>query len=251
MKFSVIIPSLNQEKFIESTLLNLKEIKEQAIKHNLQMEYLLFDSESGPKTIDIINKHKDLFNLIEIKKDKGQYDAINKGIDKITGDYWTWLNTDDLLDTEGFFKLTQEIKSNNLPDYVYGDVKVIDEHDRNITVSGSGMITIDKLVGKDASVSQPGSFFRTSFTKQLGKLEPYQFAFDYEYILRVLKNNGRVVKLPFIVSKFRYYKNSKSGSRSVTFLTEQALISKLYGRQFFSKLTFMLYLRILKRKLFN
>lgn len=251
MKFSIIIPSYNQDKFIERTLQNIRGIKEQSIKHGIEIECLLFDSESNPKTQEIIERSKDILDLIEIKKDQGQYDAINKGLDKINGDYWTWLNTDDLLDTEGFFKLAEEIKINNLPDYIYGDVKLIDENDKNISVASSGMITLQKLVNTDASISQPGSFFKTAFTKPLGKLEPYKYAFDYEFILRILKNNARVVKLPFIVSRFRYYSDSKSGSQSALFLIEQAAISKLYGRKFFSKLTFVLSLRILKRRLFN
>ena len=251
MKFSIIIPSYNQDKFIEKTLQNVRKIKDLAIKRDLRVECLLFDSESNEKTLSIINNYKSMFEILEIKKDDGQADAINKGVDKMSGDYWTWLNTDDLLDSDGFFKLADEIKANNMPDYIYGDVKLIDDEGKNIGIAGSGMITCDKLVNKDASISQPGSFFKTSFTRSIGKLSDYKFAFDYEYVLRTIKENGRIVKLPFVVSQFRYYKHSKSGSKSPLFLIEQAKISKLYGRKFFSTLTFKLYIRILKRKLFN
>ena len=82
-------------------------------------------------------------------------------------------------------------------------------------------------------------------------LSNYRFAFDYEYILRILKNKGKVVKLDTIVAQFRYYQESKSGSQDARFLMEQLEIAKLYGSSAISKLSLMLRLRILKRKLMN
>ena len=108
MKLSIIVPSFNQELFIADTLKNLVEIKQKAIEKGIGFEILIFDSESNKKVQDIITEFKGFIDFIEIKKDLGQYDAINKGIKKCTGDYWTWLNTDDLLDIDGFFKIVDD-----------------------------------------------------------------------------------------------------------------------------------------------
>jgi len=250
VKFSIIIPSYNQDNFIEETLLNVKAIKEEGTRRGIEIECLLFDSESNSKTQEILSRHKALFDVLEIKKDKGQYDAINKGIEKCSGDYWTWLNTDDLLDIAGFFKLADEVKKTQ-PDYIYGDVTIIDANGKEVKTGTSGMITLSGLVNKDPSISQQGSFFKTSFSKKIGLLEPYQFAFDYEYVLRVLKNGGKVHKVPYVVAKFRYYAASKSGSQTPVFLIEESRISKKYGRKILSRLSLMLNLRIIKRKIFN
>jgi hypothetical protein len=115
----------------------------------------------------------------------------------------------------------------------------------------SGVISLFSLTNKDASISQPGSFFRTEFTKKIGLLSEFKFAFDYEYVLRILKNNGKIKKLDTIVAKFRYYDDSKSGSQDYRFLKEQLNIAEMYGSHFFSKLSLMLRMRILKRKIFN
>ena len=54
MKFSIIVPSFNQELFIADTLKNLVEIKQKAIEKGIGFEILIFDSESNKKVQDII-----------------------------------------------------------------------------------------------------------------------------------------------------------------------------------------------------
>jgi glycosyltransferase involved in cell wall biosynthesis len=198
----------------------------------------------------VFEKYTNSIDILKVEADNGQYDAINKGLAYVTGEYWTWLNTDDLIDKQGFLKIINYLKSNTV-DYIYGDIETIDEYGKSIATGSSGQISLKSLTNQDASISQPGSFFRTEFTNKIGNLSEYRFAFDYEYILRILKNKGVVVKLNAVVAQFRYYKQSKSGSQDARFLIEQLSIAKQYGCPFFSKLSLMLRLRILKRKLVN
>jgi len=250
MRFSVIIPSYNQIKFIEATMKNIVDIKQLCREHNTELEVIIIDNCSIPEVKAVFENYKNSIDVLKIEPDKGQYDAINKGLNYVTGEYWTWLNTDDLLDRKGFLEILNYTKKHQV-DYIYGDIEIIDEFGKSISIASSGKISLDSLTTKDASISQPGSFFRTEFTKKIGLLTNYQFAFDYEYILRILKNNGNVVKLDAIVAKFRYYQESKSGSQDARFLMEQLNIAKLYGCKSLSKLSLMLKLRILKRKLLN
>ena len=249
MRFSVIIPSYNQFQFIESTLQNIVALKKLCLENNHEMEVILFDNNSNEQTQRIIQNYATHIDVLNIESDKGQYEAINKGLKHVTGDYWTWLNTDDLIDLHGFLAICNYLK-NNQPDYIYGDIELIDASGKPLSSATSGAITLSKLTIQDASISQPGSFFKTSFTNKIGNLQPYRFAFDYEYILRILKNNGTVVHIKDIVSQFRYYEQSKSGSKDPRFLIEQWQIAKLYGSRFYNKLFIILILRIIKRKLF-
>ncbi len=249
--FSIIIPSFNQDKYIRETLENLAQLKKEAIKKGIQIQLVLVDNCSNQETATIIDDYKDIIDNLFIEKDKGQYDAINKGLRVVAGDYWTWLNTDDLIDLEGFFKIAELVEKNSSLDYVYGNVGYIDENSKFYKSYSSGTLSLDALVSADASISQPGSFIKTSFSSKIGELAAYHFAFDYEYILRCFKNNAKAEKLEINVAYFRYYNSSKSGSKNYRFLKEQMTISKLYGRKLFSKLTFMLSVRVIKRMLFN
>jgi glycosyltransferase involved in cell wall biosynthesis len=246
MKFSIIIPSFNQDQFIERTFENLKELKERAATDNVIIELLLFDNCSNEKVQNIIKKYNPVFDFIEIKQDKGQYDAINKGIAMATGNYWSWLNTDDLIDIEGFLKLVAILRNDNMIDYIYGGVRYINENEDFVKDIKAYDISLNRLINISPGISQPGSFFKKEFTDKIGILGNYSCCFDYEFILRILKNNGKIKACNFIVSNFRYYKDSKTGSIIPVFVKEQLKISKNYGRNVFSQLTLIAYLRLVK-----
>ncbi|MEO6303329.1 MAG: glycosyltransferase [Bacteroidia bacterium] len=250
MKFSIIVPSFNQEHFIEDTLKNLAEIKQKAKEKNIQVEILVFDSESNKNVQASIQKYKEHLDYVEIKKDLGQYDAINKGILKSTGDYWTWLNTDDLMNWEGFFKLYKTLEQDPTIDYIYGGVNYIDEKGMITKRYDSYPLDFKTLYSHTPAIFQPGSFFKKAFTDKIGVLKPFQCCFDYEYVLRCFQNNANIYRCDFIVSDFRMYKTSKTGSITPVFIKEQLEISKNYGRKWYHFLTGFSYLRLLKHFLF-
>ncbi len=250
MTFSIIVPSFNQDDFIEQTLRNLVEIRKKAAEKQIRTEILLFDSESNPRVQAILEKYKNELDYLEIKKDKGQYDAINKGIATCTGQYWTWLNTDDLLDVDGFLKIAGILEKHPEVDYIYGGVTYINEHEQVIKTVDPWNLSMDLLVKQQPAIFQPGSWFKKSFTDNIGLLAPYLCCFDYEYILRLLKNKAVFYTCHFPVSKFRYYATSKTGSKTVQFIREQLSISGLYGRTWYNYLSVFLRLRLVKHFLF-
>ena len=250
MKLSIIVPSYNQDEYIAYTLKNLAEIKKKAAVVGIFIEILVFDSESNERVQQIILDFQLTIDFIEIKKDKGQYDAINKGILKCSGDYWTWLNTDDLLDIDGFFKLVDVLTANSSIDYIYGGVTYINEKGETLKTVDTWKLSLDQLVTEEPAIFQPGSFFKKSFTDKIGLLKSYQCCFDYEYILRCFKYNANVYQCNYAVSQFRYYKTSKTGSITPIFIREQLIISKDYGRKWYHYLSSFSKLRLLKHLLF-
>lgn len=250
MKFSIIVPSYNQDKYIGATLNNLRQLKELALQLQVEIEVLLFDSESNEGVQKEIEKYRSVIDVLEIKKDKGQYDAINKGVAKLSGDYWTWLNTDDLLDLEGFKKVFEILSNDATIDYIFGGIEYIDENGKKYKSVTAHQLTLDLLVHRKPGVFQPGSFFKTEITNKVGLLGDYRCCFDYEYILRLLKAGAKFYKCDFTLAEFRFYDDSKSGSIIPVFLSEQLAISKKYGRNLLSFNTRFLYLRLLKHKIF-
>jgi glycosyltransferase involved in cell wall biosynthesis len=251
MKFSIIIPSFNQDQFIADTFENVKQLKIRAAEFGIDIEILIFDSCSNEKVLEKINIYKNIFDFIEIKKDRGQYDAINKGIKKISGEYWTWLNTDDLINIDGFLKIAEILNADPTIDYIFGNINHISESGGFIKEIPAVNLTIDHLVNVNPGIFQPGSFFKKSFTDKIGLLEPYSCCFDYEYILRILTKNGIIVKCNFAVAEFRLHKGSKTGSVIPVFIREQMIISKKYGRKLFSWHLLIAKLRLLKHNYFK
>lgn len=250
MKLSIIIPSYNQHLYIEETLKNVIEIKRLASLKGIDVEVLLFDSNSNEMVQSVIAKYKSFLDYIEIEKDKGQYDAINKGIQKSTGDYWSWLNTDDTLDLAGFMKTAEILQQLPQIDYIYGAIDYIDEKSNFIRAFPAYKIDMNTLVKKTPGIFQQGSFFKKSFTNKIGLLKNFNCCFDYEYVLRCLSNNANMYVCDFKVANFRQHNVSKTGSLTPVFIKEQLIISKNYGRKAWHYLSWFSKLRLVKHKLF-
>ncbi|WP_075222855.1 glycosyltransferase family 2 protein [Acuticoccus yangtzensis] len=90
-KISIIVPSFNQRQYVEETILSI-------VNQNYpNLEIIVFDAGSTDGTLDVFERYKSHFDVFVVEPDKGQSDAINKGMSRATGDLLYWLNTDDML----------------------------------------------------------------------------------------------------------------------------------------------------------
>ena len=90
MKVSIITVCYNSEKTIEKTI---KSVLSQNYK---DIEYIIIDGGSTDNTINIVNKYKQKIDIFKSEKDRGIYDAINKGIKYSTGSVISILHSDDI-----------------------------------------------------------------------------------------------------------------------------------------------------------
>ena len=90
-KISIVTVSFNAVKTIEQTILSVINQTYENI------EYIIIDGGSTDGTIDIIKKYEDQISYWVSEKDKGIYDAMNKGIDIATGDYVYFIQSADVL----------------------------------------------------------------------------------------------------------------------------------------------------------
>src|SRR5438270_9856514 len=91
LRISVITPAFNQGAFIERTL---NSVLDQT--GPFELEYLVMDGGSSDGTLDILRKYENRLRW-QSAPDRGQSDAINKGLRQAAGDVVGWLNSDDLL----------------------------------------------------------------------------------------------------------------------------------------------------------
>lgn len=73
MKITIITPTYNQAPFIERTIQSILN------QNYTALEYIIMDGGSTDGTIDILKKYSDRI-VWKSEKDKGQSDAINKGL---------------------------------------------------------------------------------------------------------------------------------------------------------------------------
>ncbi|MBF0168522.1 MAG: glycosyltransferase [Alphaproteobacteria bacterium] len=89
-RISVITVSFNSARYIEETILSVRN------QGYPNLEHILIDGGSTDGTLEIVERHRDHFAKIVVEPDKGQADALTKGFRLATGELVTWLNSDDL-----------------------------------------------------------------------------------------------------------------------------------------------------------
>ena len=86
---SIVTPSFNQAQFLEEAM---QSVLAQTYPH---VEYVVIDGGSSDGSAEIINRYASRLAYSVSEPDRGQYDAINKGFAKTTGEIMAWLNSDD------------------------------------------------------------------------------------------------------------------------------------------------------------
>ena len=100
-KISIITPSYNQGQYIEQTILSVIG------QGYPNLEYIIIDGGSTDNTVEIIKKYSDKISYWISEPDKGQSDALIKGLEKCTGDIFNWINSDDYFEENSFFNIAQ------------------------------------------------------------------------------------------------------------------------------------------------
>src|SRR6478672_5314000 len=88
-KITVVTPCFNSERTIRETLESVKR------QDHPNVEHLVMDGGSKDKTLEILKEFPHLQWISE--KDEGHYHAMNKGIERATGEILLMLNADDCL----------------------------------------------------------------------------------------------------------------------------------------------------------
>ena len=88
-KISIVTISFNQGKYLEETIRSVLN------QNYPNLEYIIIDGGSTDNSIEIIKKYADQITYWESEPDKGQYYAVEKGLNKCTGEIIAWINSDD------------------------------------------------------------------------------------------------------------------------------------------------------------
>lgn len=89
-KISIVTPSYNQGEFIEATINSI------LTQNYPNLQYIIIDGGSTDGSVEIIKKYEKYLHFWCSEPDAGQYDAINKGFARSSGEIMAWLNSDDM-----------------------------------------------------------------------------------------------------------------------------------------------------------
>jgi glycosyltransferase involved in cell wall biosynthesis len=177
---SVVMPSLNQGRFIEAA------IRSVLLQAYPQLEFIIIDGGSTDDTPAIIKKYEPWLALWISEPDRGQSQAINKGIERSTGHIVYWLNSDDMCLPDAFFIVARAFSENPDVRIVSGQAQIIDEEGTVIGHLRSYFTSWEELATNPGnSVRQVSTFFARNLFDELGGLdETLHIAMDSELLVR-------------------------------------------------------------------
>jgi glycosyltransferase involved in cell wall biosynthesis len=207
---SVITPVYNGEKFIESCI---KVVIEQNCP---DLEHILVDGGSTDKTVKIIQEYAQNYSHIRwiSEKDKGQSDALNKGIAMAKGDILAILNVDDFYEPNVLNRIAELFKTLPNPSLVVGNCNILGEGDRLINVQKPSKLTLyDFIQGYEISpppANPSAYFYHKSLHERVGlyKVEEH-YSMDTDFLFKAVQvANVRYVDETW--GNFRYVRGTKS-----------------------------------------
>lgn len=212
-KISIVTPSFNQGQFIEETI---RSILLQGYPH---LEYIIIDGGSNDESVQVIRKYERWISNWVSEKDKGQADAIQKGINRSSGEIFNWINSDDLLTEKSLEKVALSIDENDLlcSEVInFGDGEISKCY-ANRNLSYRNLL----LWANDVCYHQPGCWLKLEILKKIGALHTdLHYVFDYEMMLRYLRHTSKIAYLNEATTWFRLHGASKTVSQSHKFNQE-------------------------------
>ena len=238
MKISIIIPSFNQGGFLEETLESV------FVQGGVEREVLVFDGGSTDQTLEVLRRHDTYLDYWESRPDRGQTHAINKGLARMSGDVWMYLNSDDLL-VSGALATVSSIFADPSVMWVSGWCENFDESRIVGSVRpGPAARMKDYLAPWNRPLQylfpfSGACYLRRKVFEQIGFFdETYSYSMDMEYYTRAIFEGGfRQTIINDVLAKYRMHRDSKTVSRGIAyaFRSEEVRIAQRYERYLSSK----------------
>lgn len=196
MKISIITVCYNSAATIEDTI---HSISKQTYPN---IEYIVVDGLSKDNTVSIIQKNEGVISKWISEKDKGIYDAMNKGIAMATGDVIGILNADDVYANNDVLSDVMNAFEDESIFGVYGDLKYVQQNDLSKVIRfwKSGTYRPGKFL-EGWMPPHPTFYVRKKVYDDFGVFRTdMPSASDYEFMLRVI--HVKDIKLTYIPKVF-------------------------------------------------
>ena len=191
MKVSIITVCYNSEKTIEKTI---RSVLSQNYK---DYEYIVIDGNSTDNTLKIINKYRKKIDIFKSEKDRGIYDAINKGIKHSSGSIISILHSDDVFyDKLTIKNVVSNFKLNQKIDCLIGNTVIVKKNSKKKLRNYKANFFRNWMLYFGYSPPHPSTFFKQKIYKKYGLYNiKYIIAGDFEFFVRVFLKKKLLFKV--------------------------------------------------------
>ncbi|HSP05764.1 MAG TPA: glycosyltransferase family 2 protein [Acidobacteriota bacterium] len=206
-RVTIVTPSFNQAAFLEQTI---QSVLQQPYPN---IEYMVLDGGSTDGSAEILRKYGSRLAYWHSQKDRGQWDAINQGLRKATGQIVAYLNSDDCLAEHAVEKIVRSFQEHPDIALVYGRSLTIDTDGRRTGERNSWDWDLNSVLTEWKNpIPQPSAFLRKDLFSTYGLFdERWTFIADFAFWLRI-GFHERFLYLPEVLSFTRYHGETKTAT---------------------------------------
>nr|WP_303107920.1 glycosyltransferase family 2 protein [uncultured Prevotella sp.] len=197
IKFTIVTCTYNAEAVLQRTLDSVMK------QTYCNIEHLIIDGVSKDKTLTMVKayQHKNDVGesaheiLVFSEPDKGLYDAMNKGIDRATGDYLIFLNAGDVFSSEDTLEFVEGCvgEGEELPGVLYGDTDIVNMEGHFLR---HRRLTPPKRLSWRSFmwgmlVCHQSFYARADIAKGIHYNLDYRFSADVDWCIRIMREAAR------------------------------------------------------------
>lgn len=229
-RISVIIPSLNQGRFIERAICS---VLDQGYDN---LELIVIDGGSDDGSVGVIKEYDDQLAYWHSEMDAGPAEAINRGITRATGDIVGILHADDIYLPGALDAAADHIIRKDKAGWVVSHVLRIDENDQHLGQQISSRPTAHRwthfLLQEESLLPLSASFFRRALFDRFGGFDAdLQHAYAFDFHARLLYKGRAPKVVDLVLAAQREHSESRSASSVVTAGTEQVEVALRHGEK--------------------
>ena len=218
---SVVTPCLNSGKFLAATIDSIQQ------QDYPRVEHIVVDGGSTDGSLEILRRYPHV--KVITGRDRGAADAINRGFAQASGEYFAYLNADDVYLPGALSAAVAALQDAPEAGGVYGDAWWIDEE--GVRLAPYPVCDFDpRLLEQECFLCQPATLLRASVFENLGRLDAdCDLTFDYEFWMR-LARTYTLRRIPFVMAESRMHRANKSLGRRVEVFRETfTILRRHYG----------------------
>jgi GT2 family glycosyltransferase len=227
-RISVVVPSLNQAPFLAEALGSV------LAQDYPGLELIVMDGGSTDGSLEIIRAHERHLAFWRSGPDGGQSAAINRGVERSTGEIVCWLNSDDLFCEGALLHVGRAAAEHpGFGMYIGNGFRLDSATGRQIPYCRRPLAFSRRALREGgAYVHQPSTFFSRAAWKRVGGLEErLKYCMDWDVILRVAELFP-VVLINEFLAVTREYDDTKTASGGMERAAEiRRMIEDNTGRQ--------------------
>lgn len=177
---------------------NLESVHNQTYQ---DFEHIIIDGASTDGTVELLEEYQNKgYIKYYSEPDNGIYDAMNKGMQRATGEYITYLNSDDFYHAADALAQVAKVLTETDADFLSGNALFIREDGTKYCVQK----TRPEIFFAHMPFCHQTLFVKTDLMKKLGGFDAgFKSAGDYDFIIRMFLSGAYGITLPYTFVSFR------------------------------------------------